>query len=84
MNSTSKFGAAIRLFFALLVLATALGLLFKAALPVGAGRVLSSIERSIESQSQDEEKSLDIAKSKKCSDALNSRELRRRQIGVRF
>jgi hypothetical protein len=60
MNSTSKFGAAIRLFFALLVLATALGLLFKAALPVGAGRVLSSIERSRESQPQDEEKSLDI------------------------
>ena len=60
MNSTSKFGAVIRLFFALLVLATALGLLFKAALPVGAGRVLSSIERSRESQSQDEEKSLDI------------------------
>lgn len=60
MNSTSKFGAVIRLLFASVVLAMALALLFKAALPVGAGRVFSSIGRSRVSQSQDEEKSLDV------------------------
>ena len=60
MNSTSRFGAVIRLLFASLVLAMALALLFKAASPVGARRVFSPIGRSTELQSQSAEKSLDI------------------------
>jgi hypothetical protein len=60
MNSRLKLAAVVRMLFALLVLALALALLFKAASPVGAGLAFNSIARSPASQSQDDEKSLSI------------------------
>ena len=60
MHSSHKIAVVVRMLFALLVVAIALALLFKATSPVGAGWALNSIERSPESQSQGAEKSLDI------------------------
>ncbi len=50
MHSSQKLAAVARMLFALLVLALALALLFKAASPVGAGWAYNSIAHPRESQ----------------------------------